>query len=73
VVLQPGFSSDQITPSQVIDYCRDKLAAFKLPRYIEYMDEFPHTSSGKIAKQELDSAASRRPRRIFDRSVDAWR
>jgi acyl-CoA synthetase (AMP-forming)/AMP-acid ligase II len=73
VVLQPGFSSDQITPSQVIDYCRDKLAAFKLPRYIEYMDEFPHTSSGKIAKQELDSAASRRPRRIFDRSADAWR
>ena len=73
VVLQPGFSSDQITPSQVIDYCRDKLAAFKLPRYIEYMDEFPHTSSGKIAKQELDSAASRRPRRIFDRSAGAWR
>jgi acyl-CoA synthetase (AMP-forming)/AMP-acid ligase II len=73
VVLQPGFSSDQITPSQVLDYCKDKLAAFKLPRYIEYVNEFPRTPSGKIAKHQLEGGAGNRQRKIFDRSANAWR
>ena len=73
VVLQPGFSSDQVTPSKVIAYCEDKLAAFKMPRYIEYMDEFPHTTSGKIAKHQLESTADKRQRKIFDRTANAWR
>ena len=73
VVLQPGFSSEQVTPSKVIAYCEDKLAAFKMPRYIEYMDEFPHTTSGKIAKHQLESTAAKRQRKIFDRTANAWR
>ncbi len=73
VVLQPGFSSAQVTPSKVIAYCEDKLAAFKMPRYIEYMDEFPHTTSGKIAKHQLESTAAKRQRKIFDRTANAWR
>src|SRR4051812_24851217 len=71
VVLQPGFSSDQVTPSKVIAYCEDKLAAFKLPRYIEYLDDFPRTTSGKIAKHQLDASAGSR-RKVFDRSANAW-
>ncbi|MDB5809320.1 MAG: AMP-binding protein [Betaproteobacteria bacterium] len=71
VVLQPGFSSEQVTPSQVIAYCEDKLAAFKLPRYIEYLADFPRTTSGKIAKHQLDASAGSR-RKVFDRSANAW-
>jgi crotonobetaine/carnitine-CoA ligase len=72
VVLQPGFSSEQVTPVEVIDYCKDRLAAFKLPRYIEYVNEFPRTPSGKIAKHQLEGGAASRPRKIFDRAANAW-
>jgi acyl-CoA synthetase (AMP-forming)/AMP-acid ligase II len=72
LVLQPGFSRDQVPPAEVIAYCEDKLAAFKLPRYIEYVADFPRTSSGKIAKHQLEEIAKARPRAIFDRSINAW-
>src|SRR4051812_44551987 len=71
LVLQPGFSRDQVPPLEVIAYCEDKLAAFKLPRYIEYLDDFPRTTSGKIAKHQLDASAGSR-RKVFDRSANAW-
>ena len=73
LVLQPGFSIEQVTPQHVIAHCADKLAAFKVPRYIEYIAEFPYTTSGKIAKSQLESGAVRSQRKIFDRSAGAWR
>src|SRR6185436_13020333 len=54
VALQPGYSAEQVTPLAVIAYCEGKLAAFKVPRYIEYIGEFPRTTSGKIAKHQLE-------------------
>jgi crotonobetaine/carnitine-CoA ligase len=69
LVLQPGYSREQVTPEAVARYCAERLAAFKVPRYIEYVREMPRTSSNKIAKQELvrgDSGV------VFDRVVNAW-
>ena len=73
LVLQPGYSIEQVAPQQVIAYCADKLAAFKVPRYIEYIPEFPYTTSGKIAKSQLESGATGKQRKVFDRSTGAWR
>lgn len=70
VVLQHGVSSEQVTPNHVIAYCQSKLAAFKVPRYIEYLDDFPRTSSGKIAKQQLTGKGP--ARKVFDRVTQAW-
>lgn len=53
LVLQPGETSATVTPARVIAHCAEMLAAFKVPRYIEYFTDFPRTSSGKIAKQDL--------------------
>ncbi|MFF5085012.1 class I adenylate-forming enzyme family protein [Actinoplanes sp. NPDC000266] len=36
-------------------WCRQGLAAFKIPRYVEFRDALPHTPSGKVAKSELRS------------------
>ena len=41
----------------VIDYCRGKLASFKLPRHVVFVDDFPMTASGKIRKTELRDQA----------------
>jgi len=40
-------------PEQIIDHCQTRLAAFKIPRYIEFVSDFPYTPSKKIAKHKL--------------------
>ena len=42
-----------ITPEQIIDYCRDKMAGYKRPRSAEVWKELPRNPSGKILKREI--------------------
>ena len=37
----------------LIDFCRGKLSAYKLPRSIEHRDELPLTAAGKVMKRDL--------------------
>ena len=41
----------------VIRHCRGKLASFKLPRHVVFVEDFPMTASGKIRKTELRDRA----------------
>lgn len=41
----------------VINYCRGKVATFKIPRHVVFIDEFPMTASGKIRKVALRETA----------------
>ena len=48
----------------VIEYCRGKVATFKIPKHVVFVDEFPMTASGKIRKVELrDTAIKQLPAR----------
>ena len=40
-------------PEEIIDFCRDKLAGFKRPRYVVLVNELPKTSTGKILRRTL--------------------
>src|SRR5690554_2190159 len=42
-----------LTETDVIDFCRNNIARFKMPRYIFFIKEFPMTASGKIQKYKL--------------------
>ena len=42
-----------LAPEDVVDACRGELASFKLPKYVEFIEDFPYTSTGKIQKQRL--------------------
>ncbi len=53
-------SGADIDADAVIDYCRGKVASFKIPRHVIFIEEFPMTSSGKIRKVELRAEAQRR-------------
>ncbi len=46
-----------IDPQEIVDYCMGKIANFKVPRYVEIVDEFPITQSGKIQKFRLREVA----------------
>ena len=50
VILREGAALDA---SALLDYCRDRLAGYKLPKSIDFMTNFPMTGSGKIAKKDL--------------------
>ena len=55
---KPGAS---VTAADVIAYCRGRIASFKIPRHVLFVDDFPMTSSGKIQKVALREEALRRP------------
>jgi len=40
----------KLSADDVKDYCRDKITHFKIPRYIDFVDEYPMTVTGKIQK-----------------------
>jgi len=44
----------------VIAYCRGKVASFKVPRHVVFVDAFPMTETGKIRKAELRADARQR-------------
>ena len=50
VSLKPGESA---TADELISYCRERMAAYKYPRQIEFVDELPKTASGKVLRREL--------------------
>lgn len=50
VALKPNTTA---SAEELIDFCRGRLAKFKLPRIVQFVNELPKTGSGKILKREL--------------------
>ncbi len=44
------FEGETATVEEIRDFCRGKLAHFKIPRYVKFVDEFPLTVTGKVQK-----------------------
>jgi len=54
VILNPGQTLEQET---ILSRMKGRIASFKIPRHVIFVDEFPMTSSGKIRKVELRAQA----------------
>ena len=50
VVLAAGVQAD---PAEVRAFAADRIAPFKVPRYVEVVAELPHTPTGRVAKHRL--------------------
>ncbi len=50
VRLHPGATA---TEDEIRDFCRGRIAHYKVPRYVTFVDEFPMTVTGKIQKYKL--------------------
>ena len=50
IVLRPGH---QVTADEVLAYCRENLAPYKVPRAVEFRDSLPRSSVLKILRREL--------------------
>jgi fatty-acyl-CoA synthase len=50
VVLKPGAQAGE---SELIEFCRSRLAHYKCPRSVEFCESLPKTATGKVLKREL--------------------
>ena len=50
VKLHPAQSA---TAAELIAFCRERLAAYKVPRRVEFKDSLPHNAAGKLMRREL--------------------
>ncbi|MFN8185368.1 MAG: AMP-binding protein [Candidatus Nanopelagicales bacterium] len=60
---------EQATVADLAEYCGQRLARFKNPRYWEVSDDLPLTASHRVAKTRLVSV----PGRTWDRAEGVWR
>lgn len=52
--LKEGESS---TPEEITEFCKGQIASFKIPKYIQFVSDFPQTASGKLQKYKLRERA----------------
>jgi len=50
VVLKPGQSASE---REIIDYCKERMTNYKVPKYVEFVSELPKSPIGKILRKEL--------------------
>jgi len=44
---------DNVTPDELISFCKQKMAALKYPRIVEIINEVPKTLTGKFLRRQL--------------------
>jgi acyl-CoA synthetase (AMP-forming)/AMP-acid ligase II len=54
VIRQPG---TEATDAELLAWCRARLAKFKLPERLEFVDDLPRTATGKVRKHALREPA----------------
>src|SRR5205807_10567116 len=54
VVLRTGAS---LSDDEVREFCRNKIAHYKVPRYVKFVDSFPMTVTGKVQKFKMREQA----------------
>ncbi len=53
VVLKQGYTASDELKQEIIAYCREQMAEYKRPRWIEFVPELPKTATGKIQRFKL--------------------
>jgi long-chain acyl-CoA synthetase len=53
VELNEGAEPSDELAAELTEWCRDKLAGYKIPRSIEFRPSLPRTDTGKLLKREL--------------------
>ena len=73
IQLAPGKSPDDLPPEAIFELCRQGLASFKVPRYIEYRESFPYGPADRVEKHKLVAETGDLRRNSFDRVDQVWR
>ena len=66
VQLAPGVEESRATAERIIDSARTQLARFKIPRYVEFVADFPRTPSERVSKPALQARSAEHPGITYD-------
>lgn len=48
---------EQCSEEEILDFCKDQIAHFKIPQYIRFVDDFPMNGTGKLQKLRMRETA----------------
>lgn len=63
-------AGESLTEEEVISFCRERLAAFKVPRLVEFRDSLPKTMVGKVLRKELRKEYDQRSQEVSKTTID---
>jgi len=52
IILKPEYVN-QIKESEILEWCKDNMAAYKRPRFVEFRQELPKSAAGKLLRRIL--------------------
>jgi long-chain acyl-CoA synthetase len=58
IVLKPG---ETLAKEEILDWCKEMLAPYKVPKEIEFVDSIPKSGLGKVLRRELRELARQTP------------
>jgi crotonobetaine/carnitine-CoA ligase len=73
VQLMPGLSPKDVPPERIFAHCEGQLAAFKIPRYLEYRESFSYGPADRVEKQRLIAEKPDLRQDSYDRVAGTWR
>lgn len=60
VMLKPDVDPTEEVKQALLDYCKENIAKYAMPKEIEFVDQFPKTLVGKVAYRELEKLEAER-------------
>ncbi|WKG06666.1 FadD3 family acyl-CoA ligase [Mycolicibacterium sp. HK-90] len=58
VVLRDEPGATEVRADELIAWSRERMAGYKVPRYVEFLDELPLNATGKVMKNQLEARVS---------------
>ncbi len=62
IVTKPG---ETMTENEAIEYCKERLSPYKVPKCVEFIDELPLTAIGKPDRKVLKTAGIREIKKLI--------
>jgi acyl-CoA synthetase (AMP-forming)/AMP-acid ligase II len=59
IILKDGYTG-KVTEKEILDWCKDNMAAYKRPKFIEFREELPKTAAGKVLRRVLAQEEEKR-------------
>jgi crotonobetaine/carnitine-CoA ligase len=72
LLLRDGVRAADVDPQAIVDFAKRRLAYFKVPRYVEFVDDLPRTPSERVEKHKLIEAKDDLRLGSYDAVRGAW-
>ena len=63
IALKDGFK-EKVSVDEIIQFCRKRISAYKAPTFVEFLNEIPKSSTGKILRRTLRKEKWKMPKQL---------